>query len=401
MKRIVLCLTVRWLAVGANAVAEPITIGETITIESKILGEERTILVSTPAGYERNQERYPVLYMTDGGAHLTHTRGTVDFLVRNGLMPSVIIVGINNTDRTRDLSPTHASLTNDDGTVREFPTSGGAPKFLDFFEQELFPYIESHYRTVPYRVFSGHSFGGLFALNVFFTRPHMFGAVIAVGPSLRWDDELPLRQAASFFDDRKQLDAKLFVAMANEEEGDPKPTRLDRLEQSLKQAATDGFEWRVLRMPDETHGSAVLRAHYWGLREVFDPWRLPTDPETRAFVGGLAEFKKHYDGLSQRFGFEVVPPEQQVNQTGYQFLGREDFDGAIEVFRYNVKLYPNSANVYDSLAEGLENSGNLEEALANYSRAVKNGTEIDDDALPIYTANRDRVRKLLDEAAEG
>jgi predicted alpha/beta superfamily hydrolase len=395
MKRIVFLLVLLSLVAGLAGAGEPITIGETITIESKILGEERTILVSTPPGYQLSRSRYPVLYMTDGDAHLTHTRGTVDFLVRNGLMPPVIIVGITNTDRTRDLSPTHASVTRDDGTVRELPTSGGAPNFLDFFERELFPYIDAHYRTEPYRLFSGHSFGGLFALNALFTRPDMFGAIVAVSPSLGWDNELPIRQASTFFNDRKSLPVSLFVAMADEEEGDPRPNRLDRLEEALAKATSKGFEWQVMRMPDETHGSVVLRAHYWGLRKIFAPWQLPTDPDSRRFNGTLEDLQAHFDGLSKRYGFTVTPPENTINQVGYQLLGQEKMDDAIAVFRYNVKLYPDSANVYDSLGEALENAGKLEEALANYSRAVDNASKIGDERVGIFTANRDRVKEQL------
>lgn len=395
MRRIAIICLLSCLAIGIAAANEPITIGETVTIQSKIMGEERTILVSTPADYDRSQERYPVLYMTDGNAHLTHTRGTVDFLVRNGLMPSVIIVAVANTDRTRDLTPTKATLSNEDGTEREFPSSGGAPRFLDFFEQELFPYIDSHYRTQPYRLFAGHSFGGLFALNVFFTRPAMFSSVIAVSPSLRWDDELPIRQAGVFFDDRKKLNATLFVAMADEEEGDPRPNLLDRLEQALEGAQTKGFNWAVMRMPDETHGTVVLRAHYWGLRNAFEGWRLPADPDGGAFSGDVAALEKHYAGLSKRYGFKVMPPEQTVNQVGYQFLGREDYDDAIAFFRYNVGLYPKSANVFDSLGEAYENAGRLEEALASYSKAVENADKIGDERLEIFITNRDRVKELL------
>ncbi len=121
MKRIASCFALLCLWVGMAHASEPITIGETITVHSKILGEERTILVSTPADYDQSPARYPVLYMTDGDAHLTHTRGTVDFLVRNGLMPPVIIVGVTNTDRTRDLSPTNATMTDDGGVEGSGP----------------------------------------------------------------------------------------------------------------------------------------------------------------------------------------------------------------------------------------------------------------------------------------
>jgi predicted alpha/beta superfamily hydrolase len=91
MKRIVPCLVALVLLAGIAAAGVPIVIGETITIQSKILGEGRTILVSTPPDYDTSQGAFPVLYMTDGDAHLSHTRGTVDFLVRNALMPSMII----------------------------------------------------------------------------------------------------------------------------------------------------------------------------------------------------------------------------------------------------------------------------------------------------------------------
>jgi len=401
MKRSVLTVLALWMMTALAGAGEPITIGETITLQSKVMGEERTILVSTPPGYEQGSEKYPVLYMTDGDQHITHTRGTVDFLAANGLMPQLIIVGVANTDRTRDLTPTRVETREVNGRVMQNPTSGGAGTFLDFFESELFPYIEDHYRTVSMRLFSGHSFGGLFALNAFFERPEMFGSVLAVSPSLNWDEDTPIRQATAFSKSVAVANAALFVAMADEEEGDPRPNLLDRLEAALAASKAKDFRWQVMRMPDENHGSVVLRAQYWGLREVFDGWRLPTDPETRVFSGNLDDLEQHYAQLSKRYGFNVIPGENAINQLGYQYLGREDFDRAIEVFSYNVELFPDSANVYDSLGEALENAGRLEEALASYSKAVENGTARGDANLGIFTVNRDRAQQLVEQAASG
>ncbi|MGI9069302.1 MAG: alpha/beta hydrolase [Pyrinomonadaceae bacterium] len=145
-----------------------------LTIKSSVLGEDRTILVRTPAGYETNKIAYPVLYMTDGNAHIAHTASTIEFLARNGRMSEMIVVGITNTDRTRDLTPTKGTGPN----ATQSPTAGGADNFLKFIETEVIPQIEKNYRVQPYRVLAGHSFGGLFAVHALITRPELGAAVV-------------------------------------------------------------------------------------------------------------------------------------------------------------------------------------------------------------------------------
>lgn len=381
------------LAVVASALAagaQPITIGETVKVRSKILGEERTILVSTPSRNGQGQERYPVLYMTDGDAHLTHARGTVDFLARNGLMPDLIIVGVTNTNRTRDLAPTRWAQPVPGNPGQTAALGGGADAFLDFFEKELIPYVDGHYRTAPYRIFAGHSLGGLLALYALTARPDMFNSVIAASPALLWDDGFIVRRAHEFFKDRKELPRTLFVTMANEEEFQPAPTRFEQLRTILGASKAHGFVWDSKAMPEETHGTVVLLSYYWGLRRIFDGWQLPLDRRV-GFTGTLGDLKRHYAGLSKRFGIEVVPAEQLVNQIGYQSLGSNDVEDAIGFFRYNVELHPGSANVYDSLAEALGRAGKIDESLANYEKAVARAKETGDPLLELLTANRDRA----------
>lgn len=371
--------------------AEPITIGETLKLTSKILGEERTILVSTPRGYEQGTARYPVLYMTDGDAHLVHTRGTVDFLSRNGRMPDVIVVGVANTNRTRDLTPTKAFRRRADGTPVLVEGSGGASRFLDFFEKELIPFVEAKYRTAPFRVLAGHSLGGLFVLTALVERPGLFGASIAASPSLAWDDDVILGRLSRFLESRQELKQTLFVTMADEEEGETPPTRFDRLRKTLKSAKFAGFSWGAQELPDEDHGSVVLRTHDLGLRKVFDGWRLPLDRKAGGFAGSLDDLKRHYARLSDRLGYEIPPPEFVVNQVGYQHLLRKDVDGALTLFRWNAGRYPDSANVHDSLGEALEAAGKAAEAAASYGRAVENGRKRADPNVPIFERNRDRA----------
>src|SRR5215207_9181107 len=224
---------------------------ERIVIKSQVLGEERVVLVRTPTGYARSSERFPVLYMTDGDAHIQHTSGTVSFLARNARMPEMIVVGITNTDRTRDLTPTRVEQAPDNPNAR-FPTSGGADKFLKFIETELIPLVESKYRTQPYRALAGHSLGGLFAVHAMITRPELFNSYVAVSPSLQWDNFVMIDRAKEFFKARKEYNRTLFASLGNEPGDIGDAYGLFR--EVLQKQQVQGFVWEAVRYEDEDHG---------------------------------------------------------------------------------------------------------------------------------------------------
>jgi uncharacterized protein len=364
-----------------------------ITIKSSVLGEDRVILVRTPPGYEANKLAYPVLYMTDGDAHIGHTASTIEFLARNGRMPEMIVVGITNTDRTRDLTPTKATGPN----AAQFPTAGGADNFLKFIETEVIPEIEKRYRVQPYRVLAGHSFGGLFAVHALITRPELFNSYVAVSPSLQWSDDATLKRAEEFFKTRKELHATLFTSLGNEPGDIGKG--FEAFKQLLAKNQVKGFEWEAQQMTDEDHGSVVLRSHYFGLRKVYDGWQMPRDPATGAVAGGLKAADEHYKWLSQKFGYSIPTPEGLINQLGYQDLLAGNPEAAIATFKSNVERYPDSANVYDSLAEAYEKTARLELAAPLYEKAQSLGKQNNDPNAAIYSANFTRASDKLKQAA--
>ena len=364
-----------------------------ITIKSSVLGEDRVILVRTPPGYDTNKLAYPVLYLTDGDAHIGHTASTIEFLSRNGRMPEMIVVGITNTDRTRDLTPTKATGPN----AAQFPTAGGADNFLKFIETEVIPEIEKRYRVQPYRVLAGHSFGGLFAVHALITRPDLFNSYVAVSPSLQWSDDATLKRAEEFFKTRKELHATLFTSLGNEPGDIGKD--FEAFKQLLAKNQVKGFEWEAQQMTDEDHGSVVLRSHYFGLRKVYDGWQMPRDPATGAVAGGLKAADEHYKWLSQKFGYSIPTPEGLVNQIGYQDLLGGNPEGAIATFKSNVERYPNSANVYDSLAEAYEKTARLDLAAPLYEKAQSLGKQNNDPNAAIYSANFTRASDKLKQAA--
>ena len=366
----------------------------TLKINSAVLGEERTILVRVPPGYETTKLSYPVLYMTDGNAHIGHTSSSVEFLARNGRMSEMIVVGITNTDRTRDLSPTHVKTTVAGGnSALRFPTSGGADKFLKFIETELIPEIEKRYRVHQYRILAGHSLGGLFTIHTMLSRPELFQSYVAVSPALHWDNQVAVKRAEDFFKARKELPVTLFMSLGRE----PGPIEdgFYQLKQVLEKNQTKDFDWKAQVLEDEDHGSVVLHSHYLALRKVFDGWQIPRDPDSGGVAGDFKSVEEHYQKLSKKFKYNIAVPEQLINQLGYQSLFAERFEEAITIFKTNVERYPESANVYDSLAEAYETTGKLELAAPLYEKAQTLGQQNQDPNLAVYKRNFERVSEKL------
>ena len=383
------------LLISSAAIAQPAAgTVKTLKLKSAVLGEERTVLVRTPAGYEANNVRYPVLYMTDGDAHMGHTAATVEFLTRNGRISDLIVVGVTNTDRTRDLTPAKSPIKNAAGEL-QFPTAGGADNFLKFFETELIPEIEKQYRVQPYRILAGHSFGGLFVIHSMITKPGLFNSYISVSPSLQFVDSEALKRAENFLKNQKELNVSLYVSLGNEP--GPIGDSFNSFRELLSKTSIKGFDWQAEHMVDEDHGSVVLRSHYAGLRKVYEGWQPPRDPETGRLNGGLAAVDAHYKKLSEKFGYSIPTPEAFINQMGYQLLGEEKPEEAVAVFKANVERYPGSANVYDSLAEAYERGGRLDLAEPLYDKARVLGQQNNDPNTAIYKANYERVHAKIKE----
>lgn len=386
-------LTVSVSSVFAQAPAPAIPGVTTLRLKSDVLGEERVILVRTPQGYENGTQRYPVLYMTDGDAHIAHTSSSIEFLSRNGRMSELIVVGITNTDRTRDLTPTHVTTAGATGGP-QFPTSGGGDKFLKFIETELIPDIEKRYRTHPYRILAGHSLGGLFAIHAMLSRPELFNAFIAVSPALQWDNQIVVKRAEDVFKTKKDWKTTLYFSLGREP--GPIEDAFHQFKQALAKQQNKGLDWEAQELPDEDHGSVVLRSHYAALRKIYADWQIPRDPETgQVAVVDLKAADEHYKKLSDKFGFALPVPEGLINQIGYQLLFADRPDDAILAFKANVERYPDSANVYDSLAEAYERGGRVDLAAPLYERAYTNAQKIKDPNVELFKANFERASGKL------
>jgi predicted alpha/beta superfamily hydrolase len=246
---------------------DPLAIGETFRIESGVLKETRTINVYAPAPYADSRDlRLPVLYMPDGGMRedFLHVAGLVQVLVGNGTMRPFLLVGIENTERRRDTTgPTQNA---EDRKIA--PRVGGSAAFRVFIRNELIPEIRSRYRTTAETAVVGESLAGLFVVETLLREPDLFDTYIAFDPSLWWNDQKLVDEAAGMIAGRKPMDKVLYLA-TSDEKGILGPTR--RLVEILEKGKFAGLRWRYDPMPEEKHSTIYHPAALRAFRYLFAP----------------------------------------------------------------------------------------------------------------------------------
>lgn len=362
------------LASPAAAQDGTVTLWTREVVKSSKLNEQRQIYVATPEGYNGGTNRYPVLVLLDADdrPQFNLALANVAFLANRGAIPNLIVVGIpNGRDRTHDLTPPAAGEL-----ARNFPTAGGAATFADFLVDEVVPFVRSKYRTLPATILAGHSFGGLLALEVASRKPGAFTGVIAMSPSLWWNDSSGV-VAYSDAIAKAAKGERMFVTSGGREGDIDRPTT--RFSQRLDSLKPSVIAFGHRRYPEDNHGLTPAPSLVDGLRFVFEPISVAQLPiaalgpgtDSAMLVNALNESMKRYAEGARTFGMDERLPEPEVNQLGYGALGAlRNPTLAVWVFRRNVDLYPESANVYDSLGDALLAAGDTTAAMAQFKHAI-------------------------------
>ncbi len=245
--------------------AAPLVIGETITINSRILGETRRINVYFPPGYQESDgTRLPVLYMPDGGLaeDFLHVAGLVQVSVGNGTMRPFLLVGIENTQRRRDM--TGPTENEDDKKIA--PRVGGSAALRRFIRDELMPQVKGRYRTTDERAIVGESLAGLFVVETFLLEPDLFDTYIAFDPSLWWNNQKLVDAAGALLRARPTTGKTLYLASSGD---DTEVTQ--RFADILRKDAPPGLRWHYEKLADEKHSTVYHPAALKAFRAVFKP----------------------------------------------------------------------------------------------------------------------------------
>jgi predicted alpha/beta superfamily hydrolase len=400
-------LVVPALAPAQTVQNNAIVIGRVDSVTSEVLKEKRKLWVYVPDGAASvyAPQRYPVLYLLDGDAWFATTTGVIQKLSAfpNSVCPEMIVVGIPNTHRTRDLTPSTSTTDIGELSAAELSTSGGGENFTAFLEKELIPYVDAHYPTTAHRTLIGHSFGGLLVMNTLVHHPALFENYVAIDPSMWWDQQKLLQQAHELLAQPRFAGRALFVASANNTGQDSLQVLKDtsvggamtrskwQLRDELARNRRNGLRSAYKYYPTDTHNTVPLPATYDALHFLFPAYALSPaatrdlfSPASKADQAALLD--AHYKHISAQVGYRVLPSEVTVNALAYRLMAQPGQAArALALFQLNVRNYPTSFNVHDSLGDYYQAQGQPALAMAAYTKALK---------LKEYPETRQKLTKL-------
>lgn len=261
---------------------------ETRTFYSKILGQEMELYIKIPTTYKTETQRiYPCFYGTDANRSFPMIADMANsFEIPVIVEPEIFVVGIGykikdmadwGAWRTRDLTPTNVPSTDTYwvGVFSKFAgrqlevKTGGAAKFLECIEKEVFPFMESNYRVSPTgRGLGGYSYGGLFSLYVLFKRPELFTIYYAGSPSIRYDKGVIYTYEKEYAAANNDLNATLFMTAGGAEDS-VMIANVNHMAAQLASRNYPGLKVETQIFPDETHMSCVPAAWMRAFRVLY------------------------------------------------------------------------------------------------------------------------------------
>ncbi|MFZ2055591.1 MAG: alpha/beta hydrolase-fold protein [Candidatus Aminicenantales bacterium] len=244
-------------------------------LTSKEVDQTYEIDISFPKDYGQETARYPVLYVLDAEYNFGCVAYIVRRLIRNGDIPKVLVVGVayNTTDddfylkRERECTPPSDVYGS---------RSGGVENCIRFFEKELIPYVDHHYRTIPRdRTIVGHSIGGFFGAYVLFKHPDLFTKYLIVSPSLWYSNDVIFQYEKEFARTHKTLNAAVFLSTGKDESARMIRTT-EKMIRTIEDGNYKGLQFNYLIPEGEHHRSVFPYAFTKGAR-----WLFGSSPEEK------------------------------------------------------------------------------------------------------------------------
>ena len=345
-----------------------------ITLKSKVLNEERKILISLPKGYDLSNERYPVLFILDSKTNFNHAFGTESYLSEVEMIPKHIVVGIEIPHPLKDL---------------DMMMENSREAFSAFVQEEVIPHIDKNYRTQPFKILFGHSISGTYALYILLAHPENFNSYIVSSPY----DKDEFNFLSSLADQKlpaKYVHSKYLLIMAGYE-----PyfyESIKKLTDVINKKATQNLLWYYTILDNESYSNSALITLYNGLQYTYGDYKVPT---TLSASGNLDSLKMHFNKLSFEYGYELKIPEKLLIEFGFQILNERRLKDAIEIFKYSIETFPDSPQGFSDLGIVLEEDNQLEEAEKYFTIAYEKSLKQDSNLTDYYKDQIEKVKQKI------
>jgi uncharacterized protein len=350
----------------------PVPFATKFILRSEILGEDRTILVRVPESYNRWTQRYPVLYMLDGELPLfTSHAGVITQLSEwESRIPEMILVGIPNTDRPRDMLPKGIELPN--GRIH----GGGADAFLAFLTDELVPTIDSEFRTQPYRLLSGTSASGLAVAHALVTGMPGFSAFFASSPTVgTCERELFGRAEMAGLGDETR---KFLAIFSGDDDMEGVQKDCEDFAELLSKVEANALDVRHWVHEDEGH--CPFDGFRRSLLALYEHWT----PSDEIIESGLDGVQAHYEALSEQVGYTIELPVSAYESIAERMIDSDRADTAIELLQVGLERYSHAARIVFYLVIALARSERRDEA-----------RKLLEDALTVDRPGNNRLQQLM------
>ncbi|MGG5505878.1 MULTISPECIES: alpha/beta hydrolase [unclassified Myroides] len=323
-----------------------ITIGQEYTLSSAILNEDRKIQIYLPKTYTDSSltpQHYPVVYLLDSESNFHYLTAYIEKLAKYPYpsIPEMIVVGIVNTNRTRDLTPTSRKeeVMTAEQKAKIQGEAGGNAAFFQFLEQEVKPFVHQSFRANDYAILIGHSFGGITALNNLLNYTAMFQAYIIHDPSIWWDDRYILKA----YEAQKTKDfqhRKVFLTQVGDSENkghlEEHYSAIQAFHAMIQQQTPKGLHYQYKQYAGENHGSIPLKGNLDGLRYIFEDYPL----NFKALPDNPQLIEASFARLSQNLHFEFQPSEAYLRYIIAYYTKQREKKLVDDLKTYCKRLYP-------------------------------------------------------------
>ena len=340
---------------------ERLSVGSQFSFKSEIMANKRYYRVSLPSSYKKSKSNYPVIYVLDAKYYFNDVISQVRFLSRYGIIPELIIIGIETQRRRLEYTPPGIRLPD--------VQSGLANKFTKFLKEELMSHIEQKYRTKKLKILIGHSHAALYGSYVFYSVTNLFRWYLLLDPPNHLENNKIETRTIEFLNENtKPLRLVVYENVFGWSDKNWKKAL------EIKNESVSLFRAKIT---NENHETMVMTSIYNGLKELFKDYKYTHFKEL-----SLLELKKRYKRLSLHYGYQVEVPYSILSMNAEDQITLAKPKLAKELIEELIRKFGKNENV-----------NRLQKELVNLINSPPEETR--DQILGSKSPNQIQIKKLI------